>query len=119
MDDFTFLTRIHYLAPSDGLWGEHEVDYILFCALDVTLDINPNEVSDAKYVSKEELEAMFADEGESCRLCTILRDSPVHLDAPLVPGKMCLGRISSIAHCPSVPPCKLPLTTSQLVHSLV
>lgn len=23
-DDFTFLTRIHYLAPSDGLWGEHE-----------------------------------------------------------------------------------------------
>ena len=24
MDDFTFLTRIHYLAPSDGIWGEHE-----------------------------------------------------------------------------------------------
>lgn len=23
-DDFTYLTRIHYLAPSDGLWGEHE-----------------------------------------------------------------------------------------------
>lgn len=23
-DAFTFLTRIHYLAPSDGLWGEHE-----------------------------------------------------------------------------------------------
>ena len=23
-DSFTFLTRIHYLAPSDGLWGEHE-----------------------------------------------------------------------------------------------
>jgi isopentenyl-diphosphate delta-isomerase len=22
--DFTFLTRIHYLAPSDGVWGEHE-----------------------------------------------------------------------------------------------
>ena len=97
-DDFTFLTRIHYLAPSDGLWGEHEgtynihelrrhqqralgcpryrrraqltctVDYILFCALDVTLDINPNEVSDAKYVSKDELEAMFADESECHRV---------------------------------------------------
>ena len=40
------------------------VDYILFCALDVTVDINPNEVSDAKYVSKDELEAMFADESE-------------------------------------------------------
>ena len=23
-DAFQFLTRIHYLAPSDGLWGEHE-----------------------------------------------------------------------------------------------
>jgi isopentenyldiphosphate isomerase len=26
-EDFTFLTRIHYLAPSDGLWGEHESEY--------------------------------------------------------------------------------------------
>lgn len=24
LDSFQFLTRIHYLAPSDGLWGEHE-----------------------------------------------------------------------------------------------
>jgi isopentenyl-diphosphate delta-isomerase len=39
------------------------VDYILFCALDVTVDANPNEVSAAKYVSKDELEAMFADPG--------------------------------------------------------
>lgn len=23
-EDFTYLKRIHYLAPSDGLWGEHE-----------------------------------------------------------------------------------------------
>ncbi len=23
-DDFTYLTKIHYLAPSSGLWGEHE-----------------------------------------------------------------------------------------------
>ena len=23
-DAIQFLTRIHYLAPSDGLWGEHE-----------------------------------------------------------------------------------------------
>lgn len=24
LDKFEFLTRIHYLAPSDGKWGEHE-----------------------------------------------------------------------------------------------
>ncbi|BEI89778.1 uncharacterized protein CcaverHIS019_0211400 [Cutaneotrichosporon cavernicola] len=60
-DDFTFLTRIHYLAPSSGQWGEHEVDYIMFTALDVTLNINANEIGDHCYVSKAELEAMFED----------------------------------------------------------
>lgn len=29
LDDFVFLTRIHYLAPSDGLWGEHEGNKII------------------------------------------------------------------------------------------
>jgi isopentenyl-diphosphate delta-isomerase len=24
LDQFQYLTRIHYLAPSDGMWGEHE-----------------------------------------------------------------------------------------------
>lgn len=24
LEDFQFLSRIHYLAPSDGKWGEHE-----------------------------------------------------------------------------------------------
>jgi len=24
VDEFQYLTRIHYLAPSDGVWGEHE-----------------------------------------------------------------------------------------------
>lgn len=24
IDDFHFLTRIHYVSPSDGKWGEHE-----------------------------------------------------------------------------------------------
>jgi isopentenyl-diphosphate delta-isomerase len=83
VEDFTYLTKIHYLAPSDGIWGEHEsesylpqkrgspladglVDYILFCTLNVTLEPNMNEVSDAKYVSKEELEQMF--KSEDCKL---------------------------------------------------
>lgn len=87
VNDFTYLTKIHYLAPSDGLWGEHEskldlpcieisadriVDYILFCSLDVTLEPNMNEVSDAKYVSKDELENMF--QTESCKLSPYVWD---------------------------------------------
>lgn len=41
------------------------VDYILFATLDVDLELNPNEVSDARYVSKDELEAMFSDSSKS------------------------------------------------------
>ena len=30
LNDFQFLTRIHYKAPSDGKWGEHESKTTLF-----------------------------------------------------------------------------------------
>ncbi|TDL28661.1 Isopentenyldiphosphate isomerase [Rickenella mellea] len=59
VDQFQYLTRIHYLAPSDGLWGEHEVDYILFLTADVSIHANANEIRDYKYVDKAELQAMF------------------------------------------------------------
>lgn len=62
IEKFDFLTRIHYLAPSDGKWGEHEVDYILFIKADVDLDINPNEVQATKYVTADELKEMFKDD---------------------------------------------------------
>src|SRR6267154_5038251 len=79
VDQFQYLTRIHYLAPSDGMWGEHEglrfkysysltvaltrplsrsVDYILFMTADVTVNPNANEIRDHKYVDKAELQAM-------------------------------------------------------------
>lgn len=91
LDDFKFLTRIHYKSPSDGKWGEHEgelspltvscsplhtysclrgkhiltalvlVDYILFIKADVDVKVNPNEVRDHRYVSQEDLKAMFQD----------------------------------------------------------
>ncbi|PAV21970.1 Isopentenyldiphosphate isomerase [Pyrrhoderma noxium] len=83
IDDFQYLTRIHYLAPSDGLWGSTKarfltntinwgtlantvytaslVDYILFLTADVDVTPNLNEIRDYKYVSKEELQAMFED----------------------------------------------------------
>jgi len=61
IDEFQYLTKIHYLAPSDGVWGEHEVDYILFLAAHVDVTPNLNEIQDYKYVNKEELRAMFDD----------------------------------------------------------
>lgn len=60
-EEFTYLTRIHYLAPSSGLWGEHEIDHILFLRKDVTLDLNYNEVKSVKYVTQDELKALFKD----------------------------------------------------------
>jgi len=65
IDQFQYLTKIHYLAPSDGIWGEHEVDYILFITADVTVTPNLNEIRDHKYVDKAELEALFADSANS------------------------------------------------------
>ncbi|GAA5946048.1 hypothetical protein JCM3775_007201 [Rhodotorula graminis] len=61
LDDFAYLTRIHYYAPSDEIWAEHEIDYILFLTLDPKFEVNPNEVSGTKWLSKAELDAFFQD----------------------------------------------------------
>ncbi|KEY71412.1 hypothetical protein S7711_05674 [Stachybotrys chartarum IBT 7711] len=61
IENFRFLTRIHYKAPSDGKWGEHEIDYILFIKANVDLNINPNEIQDTAYVTADSLKAMFED----------------------------------------------------------
>ncbi|KEZ41143.1 hypothetical protein SAPIO_CDS7218 [Scedosporium apiospermum] len=61
IEKFHFLTRIHYKAPSDGKWGEHEIDYILFIKANVDLDVNANEVKATQYVTADELKAQFKD----------------------------------------------------------
>ncbi|KAF9586755.1 isopentenyl-diphosphate delta-isomerase idi1 [Lunasporangiospora selenospora] len=59
LDDFHFLTRIHYLAPSNDVWGEHEIDYILFIRPQhkdlVDMNPSPNEVRDVCWVDQAEL----------------------------------------------------------------
>lgn len=60
-DDLIFLTRIIYKAPSDGEWGEHELDHIFLCKKDVEVNINPSEVKAIKYVGADELRQMFID----------------------------------------------------------
>lgn len=67
---FKFLSRIHYCATdytycgNHNHWGEHEIDYILFLKVpskeNLTINPNPDEVDEVKWVSKKELMTMFS-----------------------------------------------------------
>ncbi|KAG0240860.1 isopentenyl-diphosphate delta-isomerase idi1 [Actinomortierella wolfii] len=63
LEDFHFLTRIHYLAASNDTWGEHEIDYILFIRPThkdfIDMDPQPNEVRDVKWVTQDELRVLL------------------------------------------------------------
>lgn len=56
LDEFQYLTRIHYASSGDGTWGEHEIDYILFLQKDVHLNPNPNEISEVQYVNRDNID---------------------------------------------------------------
>uniref|UniRef100_A0A672UR97 isopentenyl-diphosphate Delta-isomerase n=1 Tax=Strigops habroptila TaxID=2489341 RepID=A0A672UR97_STRHB len=58
-EEIQYLTRIHYKAKSDGIWGEHEIDYILFVQKDVTLNPDPNEIQSHCYVTQKELKQLL------------------------------------------------------------
>ncbi|KAI5665812.1 hypothetical protein M9H77_15665 [Catharanthus roseus] len=66
VDEFIPLGRMLYKAPSDGKWGEHEVDYLLFIVRDVKVTPNPDEVANIKYVTRDDLKELLrkADAGE-------------------------------------------------------
>uniref|UniRef100_A0A1B0G652 isopentenyl-diphosphate Delta-isomerase n=1 Tax=Glossina morsitans morsitans TaxID=37546 RepID=A0A1B0G652_GLOMM len=53
---FHYLTRIHYKHTGDGVWGEHEIDYILFLQKDVDLNPNLNEVSEIRYIKRNNID---------------------------------------------------------------
>ncbi|XP_059610938.1 isopentenyl-diphosphate Delta-isomerase 1 [Phlebotomus argentipes] len=55
-ENFHYITRIHYEDVGDGVWGEHEIDYILFLQKDVDLKPNPSEVSEIRYIRRENLD---------------------------------------------------------------
>lgn len=59
-EQFQYLTRIHYRDPGDGKWGEHEIDYILVLHRDVSLNPNPDEVSEVQYVGRDQLDSFLA-----------------------------------------------------------
>uniref|UniRef100_A0A2P2I9J6 isopentenyl-diphosphate Delta-isomerase n=1 Tax=Hirondellea gigas TaxID=1518452 RepID=A0A2P2I9J6_9CRUS len=54
--DFQYLSRILYSGHVPGSpFAEHEVDYIFFLQKDVTLQLNPEEVMSAQYVSRSDI----------------------------------------------------------------
>lgn len=59
LNELKFLTRIHYQAASDKIWGEHEIDYILFLQKKVDLNPNLNEVKSVRYVTPDGLKQMI------------------------------------------------------------
>lgn len=43
------------MSEGDGIWGEHEIDYIFVLHKDVTLDPNPDEINTALYIPKNKM----------------------------------------------------------------
>ncbi|KAJ2953378.1 hypothetical protein O0L34_g968 [Tuta absoluta] len=56
---FTFLTRILYHDPGDGVWGEHEMDHILFFQADVKVKPNSEEISEYCFIPKDEFNSFI------------------------------------------------------------
>lgn len=62
IESLNFLTRVHYSARADENWGEHELDYVLVCQTDVTLDkINEDEVQSVSWLNQNELKRFLKD----------------------------------------------------------
>tara|TARA_B100001769_G_scaffold274990_1_gene275119 strand:- start:1512 stop:3242 length:1731 start_codon:yes stop_codon:yes gene_type:complete len=66
LEKFEFITKMRYQARQDEDWIEREVDHCLVIHTDVDVKPNPNEVSEIKWVSQEDLEEMLvADDPEN------------------------------------------------------
>uniref|UniRef100_A0A6V2P6Y6 isopentenyl-diphosphate Delta-isomerase n=1 Tax=Ditylum brightwellii TaxID=49249 RepID=A0A6V2P6Y6_9STRA len=67
-ENFNFLSRFHYWAADtvtygpEAPWGEHEIDYVLFIKCEgegPPVEADPEEVSEYKYVTPDELRDMM------------------------------------------------------------
>jgi isopentenyl-diphosphate delta-isomerase len=61
LEDINVISRIHYKAPSDEKWGEHEIDYVLFIQKDVNIEMNPNEVKSFCFVDQKKMKDILQD----------------------------------------------------------
>ena len=66
IEKFDFVTKMRYQARQDEDWIEREIDHCLVIHADVDVNPNPNEVSEVKWVSQNELEEMLvSDDSEN------------------------------------------------------
>ncbi len=54
--DLRFITKIHYFSKGDGVWGEHEIDYLYVLQRDYTIVPNPLEVKKVWSVPRNEFD---------------------------------------------------------------
>lgn len=82
--DFTYLTRVHYVASSDGVFGEHEIDYILFLKPKTMprIALNPNEIASTRTFTQAQMKdwmATAAERGDSiCPWFKFIHDNLLH-----------------------------------------
>ncbi len=62
--DFQHIGRMEYSCRWDEEWIEREIDYIMVVFADVEVAPNSNEISEVKWVNKEEILRMMDGEGE-------------------------------------------------------
>lgn len=73
LDAIKFITRIRYKSdnfPYDGVWGESEIDHVLFIKQDVNVIANPNEVLSYEYIGRNKLQSLLNSEENKTVLLT-------------------------------------------------
>eukprot|EP00794_Sanderia_malayensis_P003009 gene3009-3467_t len=55
LSDIHFLTRINYNSPAGQGWAENELDHVCFIQKDVDIQLNYDEVADARYLNQDSL----------------------------------------------------------------
>ena len=61
--NFRHLGSFHYECRWDSEWIEREIDHVLVAISDVEVDPNPNEISDTKWLSGDEIAEMMTGRG--------------------------------------------------------
>jgi isopentenyl-diphosphate delta-isomerase len=63
--ELRFLFTFEYRADYDATWGEHELDHVFLGQYDGPLDLDRDEVDEAKFIDMEDLKRDVRDRPES------------------------------------------------------